>query len=103
MNNSKLHVGNLPYTVDDGALQHNFAAFGAVQSAKVMMDRDTGRSKGFAFVEMGSDAEAQAAIAGLNGVSVQGRAITVTIARPREARPGESAGGARFGARPRSY
>lgn len=84
MNNSKLHVGNLPYTVDDGALQHNFAAFGAVQSAKVMMDRDTGRSKGFAFVEMGSDAEAQAAIAGLNGVSVQGRAITISVARPRE-------------------
>lgn len=101
--NNKLHVGNLPYTVDDGALQHNFSAFGAVQSVKVMMDRDTGRSKGFAFVEMGSDDEAQAAIDGLNGVSVQGRAITVSIARPREPRPADSTGGARFGARPRSY
>lgn len=101
--NNKLHVGNLPYSVDDDALQHNFSAFGAVQSVKVMMDRDTGRSKGFAFVEMGSDDEAQAAIAGLNGVSVQGRAITVSVARPRESGSSNTSGNYRERAHTRSY
>lgn len=100
--NNKLYVGNLPYTVDDSALSHNFSAYGAVQSAKVVMDRDSGRSKGFGFVEMGSEAEAQAAIEGLHGMSVQGRAITVNVARPPENRQG-SGGGGRFGAPRRAY
>ncbi len=99
--NNKLYVGNLPYTVDDSALTHNFSGYGTVQSAKVMMDRDTGRSKGFGFVEMGSDAEAEAAIQGLNGMQVQGRAITVNVARPKE--DSRSGGGARFGAGRRAY
>jgi cold-inducible RNA-binding protein len=102
--NNRLYVGNLPYGVDDNALMHNFSAFGTVASAKVMIDRDTSRSKGFGFVEMGSDAEAQAAIEGLNGMDVQGRAITVNIARPMEARSGQgSGGGGRFGAGRGSY
>lgn len=83
----KLYVGNLAYSVRDEELQLAFSAFGAVQSAKVMMDRDTGRSKGFGFVEMGSDAEAQAAINGLNGQALSGRAVVVNEARPREERP----------------
>jgi len=91
--NNKLYVGNLPYTVTDSTLQHNFGGYGNVLSAKVMMDRDTGRSKGFGFVEMSSDAEAQAAIDGLNGMSVEGRAITVNIARPKEDRVGGFGGG----------
>ncbi|HEX5805846.1 MAG TPA: RNA-binding protein [Macromonas sp.] len=91
--NNKLYVGNLPYTVTDSTLQHNFGGYGNVLSAKVMMDRDTGRSKGFGFVEMSSDAEAQAAIDGLNGMSVEGRAITVNIARPKEDRAGGFGGG----------
>jgi len=82
--NNKLYVGNLPYTVDEQALRHNFSGYGEVQSARLMMDRETGRSKGFAFVEMASPAEAQAAIDALNGMSVQGRAITVNLARPKE-------------------
>ena len=69
---NKLYVGNLPYTVRDEDLQQAFGEFGAITSAKVMMERDTGRSKGFGFVEMGSDAEAQAAIAGMNGQSLGG-------------------------------
>lgn len=84
---NKLYVGNLAYTVRDQDLQDAFSPFGAVSSAKVMMDRDTGRSKGFGFVEMGSDAEAQAAINGLNGQPVAGRAVVVNEARPREERP----------------
>ena len=84
---NKLYVGNLAYSVRDQDLQDAFAEFGAVSSAKVMMDRETGRSKGFGFVEMGSDAEAQAAINGLNGQPVAGRAIVVNEARPREERP----------------
>jgi RNA recognition motif-containing protein len=87
MSNNKLYVGNLAYSVRDQDLQDAFGAYGAVQSAKVMMDRDTGRSKGFGFVEMGSDAEAQSAINGLNGQPVAGRAIVVNVARPREERP----------------
>ena len=87
----KIYVGNLPYSVTDSSLESNFAEFGSVSSAKVMMDRETGRSKGFGFVEMDSAELAQAAITGLNGVSVDGRAIVVNLARPREA--GGGAGG----------
>ena len=90
---NKLYVGNLAYGVRDEELQQAFAPFGTVSSAKVMMDRDTGRSKGFGFVEMGSDAEAQAAINGMNGQALDGRAIVVNEARPREERPGGFGGG----------
>jgi RNA recognition motif-containing protein len=79
----KLYVGNLTYGVGDADLQQLFEPFGTVQSAQVIMDRDTGRSKGFGFVEMGSDQEAQAAIAGLNGKDHGGRALTVNEARPK--------------------
>ena len=85
---NKLYVGNLAYSVRDEDLNDAFSQFGAVSSAKVMMDRETGRSKGFGFVEMGSDPEAQAAINGLNGQPIAGRAIVVNEARPREERPG---------------
>ena len=78
---NKLYVGNLPYSFRDEDLQQTFAPHGTVTSAKVMMERDTGRSKGFGFVEMGSDAEAQAAIEGMNGQSLGGRSITVKIGR----------------------
>jgi hypothetical protein len=90
---NKLYVGNLPYSVRDEDLQQSFGQFGAVTSAKVMMERDTGRSKGFGFVEMGSDAEAQAAIAGMNGQPLGGRSVVVNEARPMEARPPRSGGG----------
>ncbi len=90
---NKLYVGNLPYTVRDGDLEQSFGEFCSVTSAKVMMERDTGRSKGFGFVEMGSDAEAQAAIEGMNGQSLGGRSITVNEARPMEPRPPRSGGG----------
>jgi RNA recognition motif-containing protein len=89
---NKLYVGNLPYTVRDEDLQQSFSEFGAVSSAKVMMERDTGRSKGFGFVEMGNDAQAQAAINGMNGQSLGGRSITVNEARPMEARPPRTGG-----------
>ena len=85
---NKLYVGNLAYSVRDEDLNDAFSQYGAVSSAKVMMDRETGRSKGFGFVEMGSDPEAQAAINGLNGQPIGGRAIVVNEARPREERPG---------------
>ena len=90
---NKLYVGNLPYSVRDEDLQQSFGQFGAVTSAKVMMERDTGRSKGFGFVEMGSDAEAQAAITGMNGQPLGGRSVVVNEARPMEARPPRSGGG----------
>jgi RNA recognition motif-containing protein len=90
---NKLYVGNLAYSVRDDSLQQAFAEFGTVTSAKVMMDRETGRSKGFGFVEMGSDAEAQAAINGMNGQPLEGRSIVVNEARPREERPGGFRGG----------
>ena len=90
---NKLYVGNLAYSIRDEDLQQSFSQFGTVTSAKVMMDRDTGRSKGFGFVEMGSDAEAQAAINGMNGQSIGGRAVVVNEARPREERPGGFRGG----------
>jgi len=89
----KLYVGNLPYSVRDGDLEQAFGAFGSVTSAKVMMERDTGRSKGFGFVEMGSDDEAQAAIGGMNGQPLGGRAVVVNEARPMEDRPPRSGGG----------
>ena len=82
---NKLYVGNLPYGVRDADLEQAFAPFGSVTSAKVMMERDTGRSKGFGFVEMGSAAEANAAVEGLNGQSLEGRDLTVNIARPKTA------------------
>jgi hypothetical protein len=89
---NKLYVGNLPYSVRDNDLEQAFGQFGAVTSAKVMMERDTGRSKGFGFVEMGSDAEAQAAINGMNGQPLGGRSIVVNEARPMEPRPPRSGG-----------
>jgi len=89
----KLYVGNLAYSVTDADLQRMFEAHGAVQSAQVIMDRDTGRSKGFGFVEMGSDQEARAAISALNGKEIEGRTLTVNEARPRE--EGGGGGGGR--------
>src|SRR5579863_8649382 len=88
----KLYVGNLSYDMRDSDLQNLFEQFGSVQSAQIIMDRDTGRSKGFGFVEMGSDQEAQAAITGLNGKEISGRALTVNEARPREDRGGGRGG-----------
>ncbi len=89
----KLYVGNLSYTVDSSELEQLFGAHGQVTSAQIINDRDTGRSKGFGFVEMSSDAEAQAAIAALNGQQHEGRALTVNEARPREERGGGGGGG----------
>lgn len=89
---NKLYVGNLTYSVRDDDLQQQFSAFGQVQSAKVMMERDTGRSKGFGFVEMSNSQEAEAAIQGLHGKNMGGRDLTVNIARPMEARPPRSGG-----------
>jgi cold-inducible RNA-binding protein len=102
----KLYVGNLTYGVTDSTLEQMFAAYGTVQSAQVIMDRDTGRSKGFGFVEMKSDQEAQAAITGLNGKEVEGRALTVNEARPRTeggrgGRGGSGGGGGYGGGRGR--
>jgi RNA recognition motif-containing protein len=94
----KLYVGNLGYGVTEADLSKMFEPYGAVQSAQVIMDRDTGRSKGFGFVEMGNDQEAQAAIQGLNGQEVNGRALTVNEARPREGGGGRGgSGGGRGG------
>lgn len=90
---NKLYVGNLPYQVRDQDLEQAFGQFGVVTSAKVMMERDTGRSKGFGFVEMGSDAEAQAAINGMHSQPLGGRNIVVNEARPMEPRPPRSGGG----------
>jgi RNA recognition motif-containing protein len=88
----KLYVGNLTYGTTDSTLTQLFEAHGTVQSAQVIMDRETGRSKGFGFVEMGSDAEAQAAIAALNGKEIDGRSLTVNEAKPREDRGGGGGG-----------
>ncbi|BEP65846.1 MULTISPECIES: RNA-binding protein [Variovorax] len=93
----KLYVGNLAYSVRDNDLEQAFGEFGSIVSAKVMMERDTGRSKGFGFVEMGTDAEALAAVEGMNGASLQGRALTVNEARPMEARPPRTGGGGGYG------
>ena len=92
---NKLYVGNLAYSVRDDSLQESFSQFGTVTSAKVMMDRETGRSKGFGFVEMSSDPEAQAAINGMNGQPLEGRPLVVNEARPREERPGGFSGAPR--------
>ena len=97
---NKLYVGNLAYSVRDESLQQAFGQFGSVTSAKVMMDRETGRSKGFGFVEMSSPAEAQAAMNAMNGQPLEGRAIVVNEARPREERPaggGYGGGGGGYG------
>lgn len=94
---NKLYVGNLPYTFRDSDMEQAFAQHGTVRSAKVMMDRDSGRSKGFGFVEMGSDAEAQAAIQAMNGHEVGGRGLVVNEAKPMEARAPRSGGGGGFG------
>ena len=94
----KLYVGNLSYNIRDNDLEQAFDQYGSVASAKVMMERETGRSKGFGFVEMGTDAEALAAIEGMNGHSLDGRALTVNEARPMEPRPaGGGFGGGRSG------
>src|SRR3954463_11268460 len=93
----RLYVGNLSYDVDSSALQDLFAAHGSVTSAEVIMDRMTNRSKGFGFVEMGTDEEAQAAIAALNGQENGGRALTVNEAKPREERSGGGGGGGGYG------
>ena len=85
---NRLYVGNLAYSLNDQSLQQKFAEFGSVISAKIMIDRDSGRSKGFGFVEMSSPAEAQAAIQGLHGQNADGRDLTVNIARPMEKREG---------------
>ena len=96
---SKLYVGNLSYNTSSSDLEQLFSQHGTVQSAEVIADRDTGRSKGFGFVQMGSDEEAQAAIAALNGQQHDGRALTVNEAKPREDRPrgGGGGGGGRGG------
>jgi RNA recognition motif-containing protein len=93
----KLYVGNLSYDVTGSDLEQLFAPHGTVQSAQIISDRDTGRSKGFGFVEMGSDAEATTAIGALNGQEVGGRALTVNEAKPREERPRGGFGGGRSG------
>ena len=89
---NKLYVGNLPYSFRDDDMRQAFSALCSISSAKVMMERDTGRSKGFGFVEMGSDAEAQAAIKGMNGQNIGGRDLVVNEARPMEARPPRTGG-----------
>ncbi len=96
---NKLYVGNLPYSFRDGDLEKAFSPYGQSTSAKVMMERDTGRSKGFGFVEMGSDAEAQAAIEALNGQQIGGRGLVVNEARPMEPRPPRTGGGGFGGGR----
>jgi cold-inducible RNA-binding protein len=93
----KLYVGNLSYSVDNRELETLFAAHGAVASANVIIDRETGRSKGFGFVEMGNDQEANAAISALHGKDVDGRSLTVNEARPREERSGGEFGSRNFG------
>ena len=93
----KLYVGNLAYTTSSADLEQMFAPYGHVESAQVIEDRDTGRSKGFGFVEMGSDAEAQAAIKAMHGQVSNNRTLTVNEARPREDRGGGGGGGGGFG------
>lgn len=95
----KIYVGNLPYTTDDAELEGHFSAFGQVESARIITDRETGRSKGFGFVEMTSDDEASQAIEKLNGSQLGGRQITVSEARPQQPRSGGGGGGFRGGPR----
>ena len=99
----KLYCGNLSYNVASSDLEQMFGEFGTVQSAEVIMDRDTGRSKGFGFIEMSNDTEAQAAIQGLNLKEHDGRALTVNEARPREARSGGGGGRGGYSGARRSY
>lgn len=94
---TKLYVGNLTYSTDNSALEEMFASFGEIRSAQVVMDRDTGRSKGFGFVEFGDSQAANAAIAAMNGKDFGGRSLTVNEARPREERSGGGGGGGRSG------
>ncbi len=94
---TKIYVGNMSFEMDNASLDEMFKPYGTIVSAQVIMDRDSGRSKGFGFVEMGSEAEAQAAIAALNGKEVGGRALTVNEAKPREERPRGGGGGGRGG------
>jgi RNA recognition motif-containing protein len=96
---TKIYVGNMSFDVDNMSLDELFKPFGSVVSAQVIMDRDSGRSKGFGFVEMGSEEEAQAAITALNGKEVNGRALTVNEAKPREDKPRSGGGGFRGGSR----
>ena len=95
----KLYVGNLSYDVDSSTLQQYFAEFGEIVSAEVISDRDSGRSKGFGFVEMATDDQAAAAIAAMNGKEVGGRSLTVNEAKPREPRSGGFGGGGGGGGR----
>jgi RNA recognition motif-containing protein len=95
MSNHRLYVGNLPFKTTDADLTNLFSPFGAVSKANVVTDRDTGRSRGFAFVEMGTEQAAQAAIGGLDGKPFEGRSLQVSVARPREDRP-RGGGGGRF-------
>ena len=94
---NKLYVGNLPFSATDDGLRELFEQAGAVESARIITDRDTGRSKGFGFVEMGNDQEAQTAIGALNGKEIDGRSLTVNEARPREERSGGFGGRDRGG------
>jgi len=94
---NKLYVGNLPYSFRDSDMEQAFSQYGQVTSAKVMMERDTGRSKGFGFVEMSNETEAQAAIKGMNGQQIGGRGLVVNEARPMESRPPRSGGGGGYG------
>jgi RNA recognition motif-containing protein len=89
----RIYVGNLPYQADEQSLQTAFAEYGAVSNVSIIRDRETGNSRGFAFVEMDNDDEADAAIEGLNGQAFEGRTLTVNVARPRS----EGGGGRRFG------
>ena len=97
---SKLYVGGLPYSVTEGRLEEIFSAHGSVQSARVISDKFTGQARGFGFVEMSSDEEAQKAIQALNGTQLDGRTLVVNEARPQERRPGGGGGGGGGGGRP---
>lgn len=103
MSEKRLYVGNLPFSMNEEGLSQTFGEFGSVTTASVVTDRETGRSRGFGFVEMGTDEEAQAAISGLNGKNIGGRPLTVNVARPREERgPGGGGGGGGGGRGPRA-
>ena len=101
MNSKKLYVGGLPYSVSDGQLSELFSSHGTVDSARVITDRMTGRSKGFGFVEMSSQEEAESAIESLNGTDLEGRSITVNEAKPRQSSGGSRGGGGGYGGRNR--
>jgi cold-inducible RNA-binding protein len=94
---NNIYVGNLPFTVDSQEIEELFAPYGSVTSVNLITDRETGRLRGFGFVEMGTDAEAEAAIEALNGTDLKGRTLTVNEARPRDDRGGGRRGGGGFG------